>query len=312
MTTIEGLLANDSALSTSERPYYTTGNGTSYSAPQVAGVIALMLEANPNLTPAQIRDILQRTATPLPPYYMYEVGAGMLNAQAAVLEAAFPQRHFGAWRGTAYQGQVGFTTSAPQSFTGSVTPGTSSDTSLNIPADTLLASVEVAWGDTQSLANLNLSMIDPQGTNLGTRNLTNFSGLTGRRQRAILQSPGAGNWKARIQGLLPVSVPASSVTNLLGTTLTQSASQGYNGVLRLTKARYATLSDTGGLDPASLAGIYQSFRMLTMSPIALASGRRLRSPGQFSRGLVQGGESRNICPRNLVTPTFVTERRCCS
>jgi serine protease AprX len=95
VTTAEGLLANDSALSAGELPYYTTGSGTSYSAPQVAGVIALMLEVNPNLTPAQIRDILQRTATPLPPYYMYEVGAGMLNAQAAVLEAAFPHRHFG-------------------------------------------------------------------------------------------------------------------------------------------------------------------------------------------------------------------------
>ena len=297
VTTVDGLAPNQSALSAGELPYYTTGSGTSYSAPQVAGVIALMLEANPNLTPAQIRDILQRTATPLPPYYMYEVGAGMLNAQAAVLEAAFPQRHFGAWRGTAYQRQVEFTTGAPQSFTGSVTPGISSDTSLNIPADTLLASVEVAWGDTQSLANLNLSMIDPQGSNLVTRNLTNFSGLTGRRQRAILQSPSAGNWKARIQSLLPVSVPASSVTNLLGTTLTQSGSQSYQGVLRLTKAHYATLSDAGGLDPASLASIYQSFRLLTMSPF----GPRFRpsfavTRGNFAAALVQGARVPQYLP----------------
>ena len=99
VTTIDGLGANDTQLSSSELPYYTTGNGTSFSAPQVAGVIALMLEANPQLTPAQIRDILQRTATPLPPYYLHEVGAGMLNAQAAVLEAAFSQRRFGGWRG---------------------------------------------------------------------------------------------------------------------------------------------------------------------------------------------------------------------
>jgi serine protease AprX len=294
VTTVEGLLANDSALSASELPYYTTGSGTSYSAPQVAGAIALMLEVNPNLTPAQIRDILQRTATPLPPYYMYEVGAGMLNAQAAVLEAAFPQRHFGAWRGTAYQRQVEFTTSAPQSFTGSVTPGSSSDTSLNIPADTLLASVEVAWGDTQSLANLNLSMIDPQATSLGIRNLTNFSGLTGRRQRALLQSPNAGNWKARIQSLLPVS---GSLINLLGLTLTQNGSQSYNGVLRVTKARYATLSDTGGLDPASLGSIYQSFRMLTMSPI----GPRFRpsfavTRGNFAAAVVQGARVPQYLP----------------
>src|SRR5207237_9013565 len=136
------LAANDASLSASELPYYTTGNGTSFSAPQVAGVIALMLEANPNLTPAQIRDILQRTATPLPPYYLYEVGAGMLNAQAAVLEAAFPQRHFGSWRGAAYQRQVDLT-SASQTFTGAAIPGSSSDTSLNVPATALFVSIQV-------------------------------------------------------------------------------------------------------------------------------------------------------------------------
>lgn len=297
VTTVDGLLPNESALSASELPYYTTGSGTSFSAPQVAGVIALMLEANPNLTPVQVRDILQRTATPLPPYYMYEVGAGMLNAQAAVLEAAFPLRHFGAWRGIAYQGQVEFTTAAPQAFTGSVTPGISSDTSLNIPADTLLASVEVAWGDTQSLAKLNLSMIDPQGAKLGTKNLINFSGLTGRRQRAILQSPSAGNWKARIQSLLPVSLPMGNVTNLLGSTTTQIGSQSYHGVLQLTRARYAALSDASALDPASLSDIYQSFRMLTMSPI----GPRFRpsfavTRGNFAAALVQGARVPQYLP----------------
>src|SRR4029079_7566055 len=120
MTTVEGVAANDVALvlAPTELPYYTTGNGTSFSAPQVAGVIALMLEAKPNLTPAAIRDILQRTATPLTPYYLHHVGAGMLNAQAAVLEAAFPQRHFGEWRSVIFQNQVEFAQSAPQTFTG--------------------------------------------------------------------------------------------------------------------------------------------------------------------------------------------------
>jgi serine protease AprX len=296
VTAIDGLAANDSALSASELPYYTTGNGTSFSAPQVAGVIALMLEANPNLTPAQVRDILQRTATPLPPYYMYEVGAGMLNAQAAVLEAAFSQRHFGAWRGVAYQRQVEFTTGAPQTFTGSVTPGIPSDTALNIPADTLLASVEIAWGDTQSLAKLNLTMIDPQGANPGTLNLITFSGLTGRRQRAILQSPPAGNWKARTQSL-PLSVSNGAVNNLLGLTSGQIGPQSYTGVLQTTKARYSSLSDLSAIDPASLNDIYQSFRYLLMSPV----GSRFRPAFAVTRGnlaaaLVQGARVPQYLP----------------
>src|SRR4029079_11581787 len=161
MTTVEGVAANDVALvlAPTELPYYTTGDGTSFSAPQVAGAIALMLEANPNLTPAQVRDILQRTATPLPPYYMYEVGAGMLNAQAAVLESAFPQRHFGSWRGAAYQGQVAFANTT-QTSTGIASPGSASDSSLNFPANTLLSSVQVAWGDTLNPNNLTLSVLD--------------------------------------------------------------------------------------------------------------------------------------------------------
>src|ERR1051325_9097474 len=171
VTTIDGAGANDSSLSATELPYYTTGNGTSFSAPQVAGVIALMLEANPNLTPAQVRDILQRTATPLPPYYMYEVGAGMLNAPAAVLEAAFSQRHFGGWRGAAYQGQVSFLNNT-QSFGGNAAPGAASSSPLNIPANALLASVQVAWGDVTVPTNLTLSVVDAQGTRQAVANDT--------------------------------------------------------------------------------------------------------------------------------------------
>jgi len=33
--------------------------------PHVAGVVALMLSANPNLTPAQVRDIIAGSAVPL-------------------------------------------------------------------------------------------------------------------------------------------------------------------------------------------------------------------------------------------------------
>ncbi len=296
VTTVEGLTSNDKGLSPSDLPFYTTGSGTSYSAPQVAGVIALMLEANPNLTPAQIRDILQRTATPLPPYYMYEVGAGMLNAQAAVLESAFPQRRFGGWRGLAYQGQVEFTTSAPPPFHASVTPGVSSDTLVNIPPDTTLASIEVAWGDTQSPANLNLAVIDPQGVALANRNASNFTGLTGRRQRAILQAPNSGNWKARIQSVAPVSV-VTGTPQVLSVTNSQVASQPYTGILQITRASYAELSDVGALDPASVSDIYQTFRSLVMSPI----GSRFRPSFVVTRvnlaaALVQGARVPQYLP----------------
>ncbi len=260
VTTVDGVAVNDAALSASELPYYTTGKGTSFSAPQVAGTIALMLEVNPNLTPAQVRDILQRTATPLPPYHMYEVGAGMLNAQAAVLESAFSQRHFGSWRGAAYQGQVSFS-NASQTFSGTAAPGSASDSSLNIPANAFLSSVEVAWGDTLNPNNLTLSLLDSHGATQAVSNSLNAPGLTGRRQRIVMANPAAGAWKARVETATASTATGSSLAN------NQIASQSYSGVMRTTSAQYPSLIDIAELDAASLVEMKQAFRFLSLSPI---------------------------------------------
>ena len=49
------------------RADYAFFNGTSAACPHVAGVAALMLQKNPNLTAAQIENILESSAMPLPP-----------------------------------------------------------------------------------------------------------------------------------------------------------------------------------------------------------------------------------------------------
>lgn len=64
-------------------PYYTTSQGTSFSCPQVSGVVALMLEANPRLTPDDVVTILRQTATPMP-YEQKVVGSGYVDAHNAV------------------------------------------------------------------------------------------------------------------------------------------------------------------------------------------------------------------------------------
>src|SRR6266849_5950758 len=268
VTTIDGLLGADPQLSTNELPYYTTGSGTSFSTPQVAGVVALMLEASPQLTPAQIRDILQRTATPLPQYYAHEVGAGLLNAQAAVLEAAFPQRHFGAWRGIAYQNQVQFTSSSPQVFNGAVTPGSARDSAITFAPDVLRASVQIAWWGLISPANLALTMLDAQGAEQTPVSVLNSSGLTGRRQRTLIDLPAAGTWKARVeQAAGPVSLSSGSTGVTLETTSANYDPQAYTGTVQTTSARYAPMTDLGGLDSSSVSEIYQNFRGLVMWPV---------------------------------------------
>jgi serine protease AprX len=66
-------------------PYYTCASGTSMAAPHVAGVVALMEEAaRGRLTPDQTLAALTRTARPLAGYGVWEVGAGYMDALAAV------------------------------------------------------------------------------------------------------------------------------------------------------------------------------------------------------------------------------------
>jgi serine protease AprX len=59
-------------------------SGTSMAAPLVAGTVALMLQANPTLTPNLIKAILMYTAQPLAGSNVLEQGAGQLNVEGAV------------------------------------------------------------------------------------------------------------------------------------------------------------------------------------------------------------------------------------
>ncbi|MES1161941.1 MAG: S8 family serine peptidase, partial [Rhizobacter sp.] len=62
-------------------------SGTSISAPVVTGTVALMLQANPGLTPPLVKAILQYTAQPLSGANLLQQGAGMLNVDGAVAMA---------------------------------------------------------------------------------------------------------------------------------------------------------------------------------------------------------------------------------
>lgn len=63
---------------------YTLMDGTSMATPLVAGAIALMLSKNHDLTPAQIDEILERTALKFTEHKSNDFGSGLLDALAAV------------------------------------------------------------------------------------------------------------------------------------------------------------------------------------------------------------------------------------
>ena len=68
---------------TATQPYLSL-TGTSMAAPVVSGTIALMLQANPALTPNLVKAILQYTAEHKTRYNEMTQGAGFLNARGAV------------------------------------------------------------------------------------------------------------------------------------------------------------------------------------------------------------------------------------
>jgi serine protease AprX len=70
------------------KPYLSL-SGTSMAAPVVSGTVALMLQANPNLTPNLIKAIIQYTAQQYPGYSPLRQGAGFLNTLGAVRLAKF-------------------------------------------------------------------------------------------------------------------------------------------------------------------------------------------------------------------------------
>lgn len=77
---------------------YTTKSGTSMSTPHVAGVVALMLEANPDLSPEKVKTILHETSEmpagvgpsypELDPKYNTKYGWGIVDAYEAVRVAS--------------------------------------------------------------------------------------------------------------------------------------------------------------------------------------------------------------------------------
>ncbi len=72
----------------SEFDYLNNFDGTSAATPTVAGVASLVWSANPNLTAAQVKQILSNTAIDVAsPGYDRDTGHGFVNAEAAVRSA---------------------------------------------------------------------------------------------------------------------------------------------------------------------------------------------------------------------------------
>lgn len=208
---IGGLISADDDLRTVPLQYlprYTCSSGTSFAAPHVAGTIALMLEANPSLSPDDIKQVLQETATPMLGYSRYEVGAGYLNTYAAVRKAALGIP-LGEFRNNLNNPAISFSRDSIIRSIGAVSPGSTYSTTFTVPADALFATVEVGWLQNRSTASvLNTTVRGPGRTvALSAPSMFVFPAL--KRSGATITDPPPGGWTINIANASNFLVAAS-------------------------------------------------------------------------------------------------------
>ena len=192
--------ADSAAIAPAYLPFYTHMSGTSMATPHVAGIIALMMEANPNLTPAKVKDILERTASNMTGRDTWEVGSGHVNAYDAVVMAQGIRTDYGATVNSLRE----FNSNA-QVKAGSSTPfsvffspvGSTEEKSFEVGADAAWVTAR-ATVDTNTVA---LVLISPTGERYGSAIALPELGST-----IVASAPATpGTWKVTVRGIGSVS-----------------------------------------------------------------------------------------------------------
>lgn len=148
---------------TSSNSCYSTFEGTSAAAPQVAGVAALVLAVDSSLTYRQVFEILCSTTTKVhPQYYRYaqrseypygtwneEVGYGLVNAHHAVLKTLYRDYYVSGNDSISLCDAVSFVAHGSRPFNDSITCGWSASENIEILScnDTIVTVRGITPGD---------------------------------------------------------------------------------------------------------------------------------------------------------------------
>lgn len=206
-------------------PFYAHMSGTSMATPLTAGIVALMLEANPSLSPAQVKEIIQKTATNMPNRESWEVGAGYVNAYAAV-DYIFRSVPFGTALNLNRKFNSSINTAKEvQNFTIDYNPllAANNQMTFNVAEGTTGFEAKITSGGVAGLTGnpVNLILFSPDGKEYRSGIPVLFA-QTFDRGMAVA-SPMAGNWTLKIEGLQGVALPeaiSGTITSmqLTGTT----------------------------------------------------------------------------------------------
>jgi serine protease AprX len=213
-------------------PFYTQISGTSMATPFTAGTVALMLDADPTLSPDEVKNILTSTATRMPGREDYEVGAGFINAYAAVDKVFNRSKGYGSFLNPTFNAQVVTTAKNDPfsiAFNPVATPGPDSTNArkFNVEAGTDVLDVFANVSFEGETNPVGIILTDPA-------NHTYSSGvglpvLNAPARQVVVKNPIAGQWTIEVRGvrgltsngvstpLLPTSgvAPPSTVTGTI-------------------------------------------------------------------------------------------------
>lgn len=196
-------------------PFYTMISGTSMATPHTAGIVALMLEANPALDPLTVRRMLQLTASNMPGREAWEAGAGYVNAHAAVALASGRTVGSPVFLNSmaTFYASAQLSEGARMPFSLFFTPvGEPETTTFEVAADVALVKARA----TVSENTIALVLTSPSGVRYGSGITLPVLGET-----AAVSAPGeAGTWTLSVSGIGSVSgVPTDPLGVTNGTAL---------------------------------------------------------------------------------------------
>ena len=190
--------------------------------PFAAGVAALMLDADPTLSPDDIKQIMTDTATKMPGYADFEVGAGYINAYAAVDKVYNRNKSFQNFSNPTFNAQLGEVRPSVQNRHIDYDPSVSGPGSANSATFTVDPDMNVldVWAQVDTLAQagtgnlVGMAVYDPNGVRYGATSIP-LPVIGSDVRETVVNNPIPGTWRMEIRGACGLTaVPVCSPQQL--------------------------------------------------------------------------------------------------
>ncbi|HET9528755.1 MAG TPA: S8 family serine peptidase, partial [Blastocatellia bacterium] len=201
-------LTDDTEIPLAFIPFYTQISGTSMATPFISGVVALMLDADPTLTPDQVKTILTDTASRMPGREDWEVGAGYVNAYAAIDKVFNRTKAYGQFFNHQFNAQFTVSGPPPESihvdYTPVALPGPGSANARTFTVQPGMSVLDVfatfdnalETGDGNTIGIL---LTAPNGTTYSSG--ISIPILDAPTRQVIVKNPVAGTWLLEVRGV---------------------------------------------------------------------------------------------------------------